>query len=43
LAFLGGDMAKVNQSTVKIMNIHCSKIDMIKFDGTNNFDCGDAR
>jgi len=31
-------MTEVNQSTVKIMNIHQSKIDVVKFDDTNNFD-----
>ena len=31
-------MAKVNQSTVKTVNIHQSKINVMKFDGTNNFD-----
>jgi len=30
-------MAEVNQFTVKTMNIHQSKIDVVKFDGTNNF------
>jgi len=28
-------MAKINQSTVKIVNIHQSKIDVVKFDGIN--------
>jgi len=27
----------INQSTVKTMNIHQSKINVAKFDGTNNF------
>jgi len=31
-------MAEVNQLTVKTVNIHQSKIDVVKFDGTNNFD-----
>ena len=31
-------MAKINQSTVKNVNIHQSKIDVVKFDGTINFD-----
>jgi len=31
-------MAEVNQSTVKTVNIHQLKIDVMKFDGTNNFD-----
>jgi len=30
-------MAEVNQSMVKIVNIHHSKINVVKFDGTNNF------
>ena len=30
-------MDGVNQFTKKIVNIHQSKIDMMKFDGTNNF------
>ena len=30
-------MTEVNQSTVKIVNIHQSKIDVVKFDGMNNF------
>ena len=34
------NMAEVNQSIVKIMNIHQSKIDVVKFNGTNNFACG---
>ena len=34
----GEDVAEVNQSTVKIVNSHPSKIDIVKFDGTNNFD-----
>ena len=34
----GADMTEVNQSTAKIMNIHQSKIDVVKFDDTNNFD-----
>ena len=38
LAFFWGDMAEVNQSMVKTVNIHQSKIDVVKFDGTNNFD-----
>jgi len=29
----GGDMAGVNQSAVKTVNIHQSKSDMVKFDG----------
>ena len=32
-----GDMAEVNQSTVKTVNIHQSKIDVVKFDGMNNW------
>ena len=31
-------MAEVNQSTVKTKNIDGSKSDVVKFDGTNNFD-----
>ena len=31
------NMAEVNQSTVKIVHIHQLKIDVVKFDGTNNF------
>ena len=31
------EMADVNQSTVKTVNIHHSRIDVVKFDGTNNF------
>jgi len=31
------DMADNNQSTVKTVNVHQSKIDVVKFDGTNNF------
>jgi len=30
-------MAEVNQSMVKTVNIHQSKIDMVKFDDKNNF------
>jgi len=30
-------VAEVNQSMVKTVNIHQSKIDIVKFDGTNNF------
>jgi len=30
-------MAKVNQATMKAVNVHQSKIDAVKFDGTNNF------
>ena len=30
-------MAEVNQSTVKTVNIHQSEINVVKFDGTNNF------
>ena len=30
-------MTEVNQSTMKIVNIYQSKIDVVKFDGTNNF------
>ena len=33
----GGYLAEVNQSTVKTVNIHQSKIDVMKFDDTNNF------
>jgi len=31
------DMAGVNQSTMKTVNIHQSKIDVVKFDRTNNW------
>jgi len=31
------DMAGINQSVVKIVNIHQSKINMVKFDSMNNF------
>ena len=31
------DMARVNQFTVKTVNVQQLKIDMVKFDGTNNF------
>ena len=31
------EIVKVNQSTVKTVNIHQSKIDVLKFDGKNNF------
>ena len=31
-------MAEDNQCTVKIVNIHQSKIDVVKLDSTNNFD-----
>ena len=34
-------MAKVNQSMVKIVNIHLSRLDVVKFDGANLI-CGDA-
>jgi len=30
-------MARVNLSTVKTVNIHQSKINVMKFDGTNNW------
>ena len=30
-------MIEVNQFTMKTVNIHQSKIDMVKFDVTNNF------
>ena len=30
-------MAGVNQSTVKTVNIHQSKIDVVKFDGMDNW------
>ena len=30
-------MAKVNQFTVKTVNIHQLKIDVVNFDGTKNF------
>ena len=30
-------MAKVNQSMMKTVSIHQSKIDVVKFDGINNF------
>ena len=36
-------MTEVNQSTMKIVSIHQSKINVVKFDGPNNFDIGDAR
>jgi len=46
LALSTGDMVKVNQSMVKTVNIHQSKINVVKFDGTNNFDiwigCADS-
>jgi len=32
------EITEVNQSTVKIVNIHQSRIDVVKFDGTSNFD-----
>ena len=32
------DMANSNQPTVKTIIVHQSKIDVVKFDGTNNFD-----
>ena len=32
------NMAEVNQSMMKTVNIHQSKINVVKFDGTNNFD-----
>ena len=32
------EMAGNSQSAVKIMNSHPSKIDVVKFDGTDNFD-----
>jgi len=31
------NMAEVNQLMMKIVNIHHSKKDVVKFDGTNNF------
>ena len=31
------DTVEVNQVTVKIVNVHQEKIDLVKFDGTNNF------
>ena len=31
------EMAENSQSMVTIVNIHQSKIDVVKFDGTNNF------
>ena len=31
-------MTENNHSTVKTVSIHQSKIDVVKFDGTNNFD-----
>ena len=37
LVLSGGDMAEINQSTVKIMHIHQLKIDVVKFDDMNNF------
>jgi len=37
LEFSGGDIAEVNHSTVKTVIIHQSKIDVVKFDGINNF------
>ena len=36
LAFFGGDMIGVNQSTVKTVNIHQSKSDVVKVDGMKN-------
>jgi len=30
-------MAEINQSTMKTVNIHQSKIDVVKFEDTNNF------
>jgi len=32
------EMAEVNQATVKNVNIYQGEIDVVKFDGTNNFD-----
>ena len=32
------EMVKNNQSAIKIMNSYPSKINIVKFDGTNNFD-----
>jgi len=37
LTFSGGDIAKANWFMVKTVNIHQSKIDVVKFDGTKNF------
>jgi len=31
------DMANSNQPTLKTIIVHQSKIDVVKFDGTNNF------
>ena len=36
-------MAGDSQSTMKSVNPHPMKIDVVKFDDTNNFGCGDVR
>ena len=37
MVWFSRDYGEVNQSTLKTVNIHQSKIDVVKFDGTNNF------
>ena len=32
-----GEMTEVNQAMVRTLNVHRAKSDMVKFDGTNNF------